>query len=55
MDTTLPTTTSRPNRVLMALAAAWLILSLAIGSAASGGDAAAEGAPTTVAAEAPQA
>lgn len=54
MDTTLPTTTSRPNRVLMALAAAWLILSLAIGSAVSGGDTAAEGAPTTVAAEAPQ-
>ena len=33
--TTVPTTTTRPNRVLVALAAAWMILSIAIGGAVS--------------------
>jgi hypothetical protein len=39
-------TTTRPNRLLVALAAAWMILSLAIGGAVS-----AESEPSTVTAE----
>ena len=39
-------TTTRPNRILVALAAAWMILSLAIGGAVS-----AESQPSTVSAE----
>lgn len=35
----MPTTSSRPNRVLVALAAAWVILSLAIGGLVSAGNA----------------
>jgi len=31
------TTTGRPNRILIALAAAWIILSLALGAAANPG------------------
>ncbi len=47
MDATpLRPTGSRANRVLVALAAAWMILSLAIGGAVSAGDAPDE-APTT--------
>ena len=38
MDTQIATTTSRPNRVLLALAAAWMILSLAIGGAVTAGN-----------------
>ncbi len=38
--------TSRPNRILVALAAAWMILSLAIGGAVS-----AESQPSTVSVE----
>lgn len=38
-STTVPTTGTRANRVLVALAAAWMILSLAIGGAVSAGDA----------------
>ncbi len=41
-------TSSRPNRVLMALAAAWIVLSLAIGGAVSAGEAAPQGATTSV-------
>ncbi|HSK94470.1 MAG TPA: hypothetical protein VLA76_10495 [Candidatus Angelobacter sp.] len=33
MNTTTATTASRPNRLLVALAAAWMILSLAVGGA----------------------
>ena len=33
--TTVVTTTSRPNRILIALATAWMILSIAIGGAVS--------------------
>jgi hypothetical protein len=33
--TTVATATSRPNRILIALAAAWMILSIAIGGAVS--------------------
>ena len=36
--TTTTPTTSRANRVLVALAAAWMILSLAIGGAVSAGN-----------------
>lgn len=36
--TTTAPTTSRANRVLVALAAAWMILSLAIGGAVSAGN-----------------
>jgi hypothetical protein len=35
-----PTATTRPNRLLVALAAAWMILSLAIGGAVTEGAAA---------------
>ena len=42
------TTASRPNRVLTALAAAWIVLSLAIGSAVSADDGTPEGATTSI-------
>lgn len=38
-STTVPPTGTRANRVLVALAAAWMILSLAIGGAVSAGNA----------------
>lgn len=41
-------TTTRPNRILLALAAAWMILSLAIGGAASGDSPADAAAPSGV-------
>lgn len=41
-------TSSRPNRVLMALAAAWIILSLAIGGAVSADDTGPAGADTSI-------
>ena len=47
MDAT-PKTTSRANRVLVALAAAWMILSLAIGGAVSAGNAPESGTSTSV-------
>ncbi len=34
---TAPTKTARPNRILIALAAAWVVVSLAIGGAANPG------------------
>lgn len=37
MNTTTVPAASRPNRVLLALAAAWMILSLAIGGAVNAG------------------
>lgn len=46
--TTAPTTSTRANRVLIALAAAWMILSLAIGGAVSAGDASDEPAVTSI-------
>lgn len=44
----LPTTSSRPNRVLAALAAAWIVLSFAIGGAVSAGDGTPEAATTSI-------
>jgi len=44
----MPTPTSRPNRVLVALAAAWIILSLAIGAAVGADSASPEAADTTI-------
>ena len=49
--TTRTATASRPNRVLIALAAAWLILSLAIGGAVSAQPAREAGGPSQVAAD----
>jgi hypothetical protein len=46
-------TTSRPNRVLIALAAAWMILSLAIGGAVQG-DSTAEAVPAPAIADSSQ-
>lgn len=42
------TTSSRPNRVLVALAAAWIVLSFAIGGAVSADDGTPEGATTSI-------
>ncbi len=39
---------SRPNRLLVALAAAWMILSLAIGGAVSGESSAGAGQPAPI-------
>lgn len=47
-STPVPTTSSRPNRVLVALAAAWMILSLAIGGVVGAGDATEQPATTSV-------
>lgn len=47
-STPVPTTSSRPNRVLVALAAAWMILSLAIGGAVGAGNATDEAATTSI-------
>jgi hypothetical protein len=44
----MPTRSSRPNRVLVALAAAWIILSLAIGAVVSAGNAGPEAADTSI-------
>lgn len=41
-------TSSRPNRVLVALAAAWIVLSFAIGGAVSADDSAPESAATSI-------
>jgi len=41
-----PPTTARPNRILVALAAAWMILSLAIGGAVTAESRAGAQAPT---------
>jgi hypothetical protein len=49
--TTVSVAASRPNRVLVALAAAWMILSLAIGGAVSAEPAADAAAPIRAAAE----
>lgn len=46
--TTVPTTSTRANRVLVALAAAWMILSLAIGGAVTAADAPDEPAVTSI-------
>lgn len=43
-----PRTSSRPNRVLVALAAAWVILSLALGGLVSAGNASPEAAETSI-------
>jgi len=42
------TSSSRPNRVLVALAAAWIVLSFAIGGAVSADDGAPENASTSI-------
>ena len=42
------TTGSRPNRVLMALAAAWIVLSFAIGGAVRADGGTPEGATTSI-------
>lgn len=42
------TTSSRPNRVLVALAAAWIVLSFAIGGAVSADDGTPESATTSI-------
>ena len=42
------TSSSRPNRVLVALAAAWIVLSFAIGGAVSADDSAPESATTSI-------
>jgi hypothetical protein len=47
MKTTTATAT-RPNRILIALAAAWMILSLAIGGAVSAGSNGSQSAPAPI-------
>lgn len=44
----MPTPSSRPNRVLVALAAAWIVLSLALGAVVSAGNASPEAVNTTI-------
>ena len=46
--TSIAATRSRPNRILVALAAAWMILSLAIGGAVTAGSRAETTTTTTV-------
>ncbi len=41
-------TSSRPNRILLALAAAWIVLSFAIGGAVSADDGAPESVTTSI-------
>lgn len=47
-------TTPRPNRVLIALAAAWMILSLAIGGLVYAGNPSQEGSPASITRQAAQ-
>ena len=46
-------TATRPNRILVALAAAWIVLSLAIGGAVSADDGASQHARTSIGAAQP--
>ena len=48
MNQPMSTSSSRPNRVLLALAAAWIVLSFAIGGAVSADDGAPQEASTTI-------
>ena len=52
--TTTATANTRPNRVLIALAAAWMILSLAIGGLVYAGSPSEEGSPTSITRQAVQ-
>jgi hypothetical protein len=47
-DRTSAATSSRPNRILVALAAAWMALALAIGGVVNAGDSAADSAGASV-------